>query len=97
MARRRTLALMLCALMALSVAASSTYLALEAAHPHHCAGKDCAVCRFIADLGRTLRGLVLLALCVLGAVLLRAARRGRSIAAAPVAATLIARRVRLND
>lgn len=56
MTRKQVLAALACVLMLLCVLVSLSFLAHEAAHPHMCIGEDCAVCRFIASVGRSLRG-----------------------------------------
>ena len=98
--RRRGLALAMCAIVALFMLASSAYLAHEVVHRHECAGEDCAVCRFIAQIAQLRRGfgMSLAALSVLGFALV-AHREGCARATESMSAlcTLVGRKTRLND
>ena len=97
---RRALAMALCVVAVLSLFVASAYLVHEAAHPHRCAGKDCPVCQFIAQIEEVCRGFGL-ALAALHMLVLAALTRRERIAPAvalPVdLITLVGRKVRLND
>lgn len=100
MTRRRLLAGLACLLMVLCVVFSLGLLTHEAIHPHVCAGEDCQVCRFIANLGRSLRNLgagllwLVLAWMVMNSHMLRSST-GNVISHA--SDTPVARMVRMND
>ena len=100
MTRRRLLAGMACLLMLLCMFISLGFLAHEAAHPHICRGEDCVVCRFIASVGRSLRGFgagllwLLLSWLVLNAKMVRPSLGDVLCHALD---TPIARMVRMND
>ena len=84
----------------LSMFASSAYIVHEAAHHHACAGEDCPICRFIAQVEQVRRGfgmalLALLLICF--ALALRREARAAMAADVPALCTLVGRKVRLND
>ena len=97
--RRHIIAAALCVAMLLSLFVSSAYIMHEAAHPHACAGVDCPICRFIAQIEQVYHslGMVLLALLVVCPVLF--ARRERRVPAVcvPALCTPVGRNTRLND
>ena len=98
--RRHTVAALLCAVMLLSLFVSSACIVHEAAHPHACAGVDCPICRFIAQIEQLCRGLgmVLLALLLVCPVLFaRRERSGMVPAFVPALCTPVGRNIRLND
>ena len=98
--RRQVLAVLICALMALSMLASSACIAHEAIHPHACTGEDCPVCQFIAHLEQVRRdfGAVLLALLLI-CTSLAVGRAWRTVPAiaVPALATPVGRKIRLNS
>ena len=98
--RRHVFAMAMCVVMLLSVIVSSAYIVHEMAHPHDCAGVDCPICQFIAQVEQVRRGfgMMLLALLLVCCALI-ARRERRAWVAAGVSAlcTLVGRKVRLND
>ncbi len=98
--RRRVLAVLICAFVALSMLASSACIAHEAIHPHACTGEGCPVCQFIAHLEQVRRvfGAALLAL-LLVCISLAAGRTWRAAPAmaVPALATPVGRKIRLNS
>ncbi len=97
MTRKRTLAAIISALLAVVFALSLAYLAVEA--EHHCTGKDCPVCHNIQVCIRVLTGTA--GLCVLGALVLQSAvARATPFVPHPAALpaqTLVSLKVKLNN
>lgn len=98
--RRHGIAMAMCVVMLLSMLVSSAYIAHEAAHPHVCAGGDCPICQFIAQVEQVRRGfgmalLALLLICL--ALAQRREARVSATAAVPARCTPVDRKVRLND
>lgn len=98
--RGHLIAAVVCVAMLLTLFVSSAYLAHESAHHHDCAGEDCPVCRFIAQVEQVRRGfgmalLALLLVCF--ALALRREARVPAAAYVPAFRALVGRKVRLND
>ncbi len=98
--RRRLIAMIICAIMALSMVVSSAYFAYEAARPHRCPGENCPVCRFIAQIGRLRRDLALILrtfslICL--ALLMCHGQAARPAACLPALFTPVGRKIRLNN
>ena len=98
---RHTIAVIICAVMLLSIFVSSAYIVHEAVHHHDCAGEDCPICQFIAQIEQLRQGfgMALLALLLLCFALASGREwRMRAIAeAVPANRTLVGRKTRLND
>ena len=98
---RHTIAVIICAVMLLSIFVSSAYIVHEAACRHQCLGEHCPVCQFVAQVEQLCKGfgLVLLALLLACfAVLARPAACDRGTMANVTAfCTLVSRKIRLND
>ena len=99
--RRHVIAAIICAVMLLSVFVSSAYIVHETAHHHECAGENCPICQFIAQIEQLRRGfgmalLALLLICFALAVG-REWRRQTIAADVPALCTLVGRKIRLND
>lgn len=98
--RRHVIALAVCIAMALAMLVSSAYIACEAAHHHDCAGEDCPVCRFIAQVVQTRQEFGAAVLALLSACFILLARqmwRAPEEAELPALGTPVSRKIRLND
>ena len=98
--RRHVIAAVVCAVMLLSLFVSSAYIVHETAHPHACAGEDCPVCRFIAQVGQLHRGFAaVLLVLAMAALVLSARREWRALvqACVPALCTPVGRKIRLNN
>ena len=98
--RRQVAAAIICAIILASLFVSSAYVAHEAAHPHDCAGADCPVCRFIAQVEQLCRGLGIALPALLLVCLAVAAGHGAcppGAAIVPARCTPVDRKIRLND
>ena len=94
------IAMAMCAAMLLSMFVSSAYLAHEAAHHHDCSGEGCPVCEFIAQIVELRRDLGMMLLSLLLVCLILAVRRAwreQFGTIAPILATLVSRKIRLNN
>ena len=96
MANRRFIA----ALLVLAVLVSFGFLTCDHVRRHDCAGENCPVCCFIAQMEYALRGLCLLLAALFMDLLTRDGLRGRVSSRrvrVPVSLDLIALNVRMND
>ena len=74
--RVKLLALVLCALVALSMAGSLAIMASAGSHVHTCNDRKCSLCRTIAQIGRTWRGYGVIFSVILWALILKPILRG---------------------
>lgn len=96
--QKRVFALLLCVAFVLTLFVSSTYVAVNA--EHDCIGHGCDICEHIAlirDLLDSMSLLVVLAMLLFGAKLLRQRYFALDGIAMPVSRTLVGWKVRLND
>ena len=99
--RRHLIIAIVCVAVVLSMLVSSSYLAYEAVCRHSCVGENCPICQFIAQIEGLHRGfgLALLALLLCGFALaaVRAWHRQTAAGTVPAFATLVGRKIRLNN
>ena len=93
----RLLALVMCVCLILTLFVSSAYIAANASHD--CMGHDCRICEHIAEAMSLMNSFVLIGLIVahLFALLACADFHMFSRVIAPASATLVDRKIRLND